>query len=57
MFRASKSFRGFAISGSFGHEVTGVVGGDEDEVGRCRFEEDAEAELRRNEDEGEGKWS
>lgn len=27
----------------------GVVGGDGDEVGRCRFEEDAEAEPRRNE--------
>lgn len=35
-----------------------VVGGDDDEVGRCRFEEDAEAELRRNEDGGgKGKWS
>jgi len=33
----------------------GVVGGDGDEVGRCLFEEDAEAELRRNEGEGEKK--
>lgn len=30
----------------------GVVGGDGDEVGRCQFEEDAEAELRRNESRG-----
>lgn len=27
----------------------GVVGGDGNEVGRCRFEEDAEVRLRRNE--------
>lgn len=33
----------------------GVVGGDGNEVARYQFEEDAEAELRRNEDEEE--WS
>lgn len=48
VFRASKSFRSFAISESFGREVAGCVVGRGNEAEDVRFGGNAEAELRRN---------
>lgn len=55
MFRASKSFEALQSPEVSVAKSQGVVGGDGDEVGRCRLEEDAEAESRRNEGWGSGK--